>query len=297
MIVLRWKALAAQALAEPRTEEVLGLSGCVAAIEIVVGVGVQEAVSDDGRRDVRGFAEQRLQPVDGPGVAAGLNNLGDGECGVEAARAASEFGARAQEAAGDELDRFLFEVQCGCGEAGECGDEAILHGDAFRFGAGSMAQFQLHGAEAFVVGLLAIALLVWSVGESARKGACRAIMPVLGDERGLGFNPRPSVGGNHSALDYGWTGVLVPAKGGEKTGDRGNKGPGQEESPPRWRAKWRAGESAGRNRRGQFFVLAGYAVRGYIKLEHGGLFTPATKTCRWGPQAGGAHSAADPWTR
>jgi hypothetical protein len=98
------RMLAAQALAESRTEEALGGRGRIATVEIVVGIGVKEAVANDRRRDARSLAEEGLQAIGGPGVPTGLNDLRHGEGSVEMARAASEFNTGRQEALGDEID-------------------------------------------------------------------------------------------------------------------------------------------------------------------------------------------------
>ena len=73
------KMLAAQAPAESRTEEALGGRGRVATVEIVVGIGVKEAIANDRRRDVRGLVEEGLEAVGGPGVTASLNDFRHGE--------------------------------------------------------------------------------------------------------------------------------------------------------------------------------------------------------------------------
>lgn len=116
------KMLAAQAPAESRTKEALGGRGCIATIEIVVGIGVKEAIANDRRRYARGLAEEGLQAVGGPGVPASLNDLRHGENSVEMAGAASEFDAGRQEALSDEIDGWRFETERRGSEMGEYGN-------------------------------------------------------------------------------------------------------------------------------------------------------------------------------
>ena len=113
---------------------------------------------------------------------------------------------------GDELDRRGFEVQCGGGEAGECGDEAILERGAIGLGPGRSVKLLLHGAVAVIKGPFAAALLERSIERRAWKRAAGAGVPILSGERRLGFNPGPTENGVHLAKDYEYAGAMVPGK-------------------------------------------------------------------------------------
>src|ERR1039458_1055050 len=161
--------LAAQTPAESRTEEALGGRGRIATVEIVVGIGVKEAIADDRRRHVRGLVEEGLEAVGGPGVPAGLNDLRHGEGSVEMARVASEFCTGWQEALIDEIDGWRFKTERRGSETGEYGNEVVPEGSAVCRCARTAAKSSLHGAETVIVDTLARALLLRGVDRVERR--------------------------------------------------------------------------------------------------------------------------------
>ena len=123
------------------------------------------------------LAEQRLKTADGPGVAAGLNNGGHGEAGVEAARRACELDSGGEKTVGDEADGFTFEAERGGGEFGKDGGKAALHqrrAGVTKRGAGDGA---LDGAHCLVVGFFALALLARAEAVRERERKRGAISP------------------------------------------------------------------------------------------------------------------------
>jgi len=82
------KALAAEALAEALAETELVGGGEAGMVEVVIGVGVKQAVGEDGGSEFHGLTEKSLQSAGGPGIAAGLDSVFHGESGVKAARPA-----------------------------------------------------------------------------------------------------------------------------------------------------------------------------------------------------------------
>jgi hypothetical protein len=189
--------LAAQALAESRTEEALGGRGRIAAVEIVVGIGVKEAIANDRRRHLRGLVEEGLEAVGGPGVPASLNDLRHGEASVEVARAASEFDPGREEALSDEIDGWRFKAEHGGSETGEYGNEAVPEGDAVCRCARTAVKASLHGAETVIVDTLARALLLQGVDGTGRQRPVGAGVPCGTGVRSLGLEPRPGKGFLH----------------------------------------------------------------------------------------------------
>src|SRR5580658_11102327 len=85
-IVLSRKSLATQSIPKTLTEPELRFSGDVLTIQIVVAIGIQKAVSQDGWCNSHALAEQRLQSASSPCIAACLNNIGHAQAWVELPR-------------------------------------------------------------------------------------------------------------------------------------------------------------------------------------------------------------------
>src|SRR5271165_1044454 len=107
------KPPAAQALAEPLAEMKFLRSGQVRMVEIIVAIGVEEAVGQDRWSEFHWLAEQRLQAARGPRIAAGLESVGHAEGRVETARPPRKLRAHRQEAPGEELHSFVIEAERG----------------------------------------------------------------------------------------------------------------------------------------------------------------------------------------
>jgi hypothetical protein len=101
--VVGGRHLTAQTLAEAFTELEFVVGGQVWVVEIVVAVGIEEAVGEQGRSEFHRLAEKGLQAAGGPGIAAGLNGVGHAEGGVKAARIPRELSADGQKFVGEEL--------------------------------------------------------------------------------------------------------------------------------------------------------------------------------------------------
>ena len=103
--------VALEAQAEAVIEAELVVAGDGALVEVVIGVGVKQAVSKDGGREGHGRAEQRLKTAGGPGVAAGLDDACVGEGGIEAMGPAGELCADGKEAVSEQIDGVRAEVE------------------------------------------------------------------------------------------------------------------------------------------------------------------------------------------
>lgn len=181
---------AAQTVAKAAAEVELFGSGLGGVVEGVVAIGIKEAVAEDAGGEAEGLAKEGLESAGGPGIAAGLDDAGLGEGGVEVAGPAGEAGADGEKLAGEQSDGFGAEIEGGSGETGEGS------GDAFG-GAGAVAaaantlRFTLDVAEGLVVGIFAVAL--FGGGEEAGFGQAidSAEVPERGGASNFGLNPGP----------------------------------------------------------------------------------------------------------
>jgi len=169
--------LTAQTLAEALAELELVVGGQVGVVKVVVAVGIEKAVGEQGRGEFHGLAEKGLQAAGGPGIAAGLDGVGHAEGWVKAACPPRELRADGQEVVGEELDCFAFKTERGGCEAGKECDDALLYAEALGWRAWHAPGFTLDGAQALVIGLFALALLVRSAARGIGKGGQRASVP------------------------------------------------------------------------------------------------------------------------
>ena len=152
------EVLAAQTPAEAFTEvELLGC-GQARVVEIIVAVGIEEAVGEDGGGELDGEIEKRLEAARRPGIAAGLNCVGYREGGIEGARPAGKLSSGREEMAGKQIERGVIEIKGGGSEKRECGDDALLGAEAARWFAGAL-YFALDGVKVLVIEFFAPALV------------------------------------------------------------------------------------------------------------------------------------------
>ena len=193
MIALSSKRAAARPMAKTPAKAALRFGGYLIVVEIVVSIWIQKAVSKDGWRDTGGLAEQRLQCVSGPGIAAGLHDLRSAEAGIEAAGPAGEIAARGKKIVGHKLNRFVFEIEGGGREPCEYGDDALLRGRALPPGTAKRLEFALGGMEPVVPGSFTVLLLKRAEARPFWQGLGGAIMPESSSTCYLGLNPRPTI--------------------------------------------------------------------------------------------------------
>jgi len=191
--------LAAEAFAEALAEEDFLFGGDVFAVEVVVAVGVEEAVAEDGRGDANRLAEERLQAAGGPGVAAGLDDVGHAEVWVELPRPSRQADADGQEFVGEEMDCVVRQVQRTGGKPGEGGYDPVLHFEPAGAASRGAPGFALNGEQAFIVGLLALLLLRGAVARAVLRRWLRALPPNFDGLCDLRFDPGPAVELLHTA--------------------------------------------------------------------------------------------------
>lgn len=119
---------AVETLAEAGAEMELGCGAEIFAVEEVIAVRVEQAVAEDGRGEALRHTEKRLEAAGCPRIAAGLDDVGHAERGIEAARPTGELRAGGKEIAGQEIDGISAEVEALCGELGEGIGDARLGG-------------------------------------------------------------------------------------------------------------------------------------------------------------------------
>ena len=144
----RGRSLPGQPPAEAgaETELVPGRNGCV--VQVVVGVGIEHAVGEDGRRQAHPPAQQHLQAASGPGVAAGLQDVGGAHPRIETPGLARQAGPDGRKPAGQQhLQVPILQPQGRPPELGEGGGDPLVSGRAFRPRARQSLQLSLHPAE------------------------------------------------------------------------------------------------------------------------------------------------------
>jgi hypothetical protein len=74
-----FKKITTQSLPKSNAELQLGVGGQLLLIQKIVGIGIQQAVTQDRGSQLALFAEHGLQSAGGPCVPAGLHNIGHAE--------------------------------------------------------------------------------------------------------------------------------------------------------------------------------------------------------------------------
>lgn len=175
-------------------------------VDVVVAVGVEEAVGEDAGAERDFCAEEGLESAGSPGIAAGLSDVVLGERGVEAPGPGGELGADGEELGGEALDGGLAQVEGFGSEAGKRADKAGF--ENVRIDAAGRAGDALHVPESAVVGGLAAALLAgdvaglgstpWAVGAMPEVDAvaeeCRFRLRGVGGVHGLVVRTRRGYG-------------------------------------------------------------------------------------------------------
>lgn len=187
------QALAAEALAEAFAEAEFVRGGQIRMVEMVVCVGIEEAIGEDGGRELHGPAEQGLESTGGPRIAAGLDGVFHGEGRIEAAGPASELCANGKEAVGEQIYSFAFKAKSGSCEAGKERNDSLLHEMPLGWRARGATSLLLDSAQTFIVGLLVLALFADGRARQRRKATLRAVIPDFDGVRDPRLNPGPSV--------------------------------------------------------------------------------------------------------
>ncbi len=161
MSVRRADGVSFQAPAEAAAEADLVLASDLRVIQVVVAVRVQHAVGEDRRRHLHRTAEENLQSAGGPGVAAGLQDVGHAHRGVKPPRLAGQCGPDSRESAAEQQFQVpVLHPKPGLGEADKGAGEALAHAIAVAPGARQPLNFGFHTAQEPRQLLLAGSLLV-----------------------------------------------------------------------------------------------------------------------------------------
>src|SRR5580658_8815077 len=196
------KSMAVEAPAKAFAEAEFIRCGQGGMVEVVVAVGVEKAVGEDGGSELHGLAEQRLQAAAGPRIAAGLDNFGVAESRIKAARPARKLGAHGQEFVGDEFCFFSIEAERNGGEVREERNDALPDSEALRWCARTSPGLAPDGTQALVVSLFVLPLLLWGVADRRWKRRLSAAIPLFHRLRNLRFDPRPTVALFHAVEGY-----------------------------------------------------------------------------------------------
>jgi len=167
----------AQALTKTLAELELVFRGQAGMVEAVVAVGIEKAVCNDGRSELHRSAEKGLQSAAGPGIAAGLDDVGHAEGWVKTARPASKLSARGQEIICEEIGCFVIEAKRGGSEGGKERNDTLLHAEALGRSPWHAPGFALDGAQTLVIGLFAPLLLTRGETGQRWKNGQRAANP------------------------------------------------------------------------------------------------------------------------
>ena len=160
MRVARGYDFASKAESKALAELSFGLCANAGLVQIVVRVGVQQAVAEYRGGELDLLTEKRLQTAGGPSIATGLDDIFLAEIGIEAPRPSGQAGACREEVVGEELDRFGLEVERLCRKSGEGCSGTRLGLGTLGYGSWMGASLSFDVGERFVVDLLAAALVL-----------------------------------------------------------------------------------------------------------------------------------------
>jgi len=134
-----------QAGAEARIEGQLVSRGDRRIVEVIVAVGIEHAVGEDRRRDTHGDAQQQLQEVSRPDVAAGLIDVLARDHGIEAVGHPGKLSRRFEKPAVQErVQCALVSLHCFPYDIPQGQTDAHPHGPLLRFGLRRAFQFGGH---------------------------------------------------------------------------------------------------------------------------------------------------------
>ena len=152
----------AQAIAKAGAECELSLRRNLFGIEIVVAVGIQQAVANDRGRHLHAVAEQRLNSANRPGIAAGLGGIGKGETWIEAPRPLRKLGADGEESVGEQMHSLVLKAKSDRRKTRKNRHDPTLGGSALRASTANLLCLALNGVQGFVVGFFSSRLLLWA---------------------------------------------------------------------------------------------------------------------------------------
>ena len=186
--------------------------GDAGGVEVVVGVGIKQAVSEDGGRDGRGGAKQGLKAAGGPCIAAGLDGVFTGDGGIKGACAAGKLDAGREKKISEQAGGPGVEVEGVGGKAGEGGEEPALSRGTTRGRWRGCIGFVFHGVQGCVVGALARLVVAHGVAWAGPGLERSAVTPDLGSASDVGIDPGKLALFVHAAERYGIRRMGVPRR-------------------------------------------------------------------------------------